>query len=469
MSDLSGSEGCVRHGGARGGVRGRRRWAMMSGDDEDDADGGDERGENALRNSVGLYVNQVGRARLLGKDEEVALFQILGDAEARVRDIFNGFPFAPSMYAGVLRSLADGRRRFDSVVSAELSGSCDAYRRMVPMFCECLGVAAVRARDGAPGAQEDLSACFGMLHFRHEVVEEMCETVENEVYAPYVAQKASCTPDKSEMGRLESRMGMHPSEFIESFGRLKKNLDACRAARSRIVESNLRLVMHVAKKCANRGCSIMDLVQEGSIGLMIAVRKFEYGRGNRFSTYATWWIRQTVNRAISSQSRTIRLPAHVMEAVHKMKSVESRAASAGVKASADDVIACEMGVSAERVRQLREADRQAVSLDGAIRAGDDATLGDLIADSTSANPADETDDNILRDEVGSLLSECLNEREQMVVKYHYGLGGVAQKTLEEIGELFNVTRERVRQVELEAIAKLRSSGRTGVLAKYLQH
>lgn len=468
MSELADSNGAARQGETRGDVRGRRRWANVSGDDAEGADGGDERGGDALDDPMGAYVRQAGEARLLSKDEETALFQIVAAAEERVRNAFNSLPFAAEMYIRVLRSLADGGRRFDSVVSDDFEGNCDSYRSMIPMFCECLAEADARSKNGPDWARAELAACFRALSFRHEVVEEMCDDAEQSLYAPYCKLLASPSSDPVGIQRLESAIGMPRDTFLEVFRGLRRDLDACQSARSRIVEANLRLVMYVARKYVRRECSFLDLVQEGSIGLMTAVRKFEYGRGLKFSTYATWWIRQTITRAVSSQSRTIRLPAHVVEAVHKMKSVESRAISAGARSFSDDVIAYEMGVSAERVRQLREADRQSVSLDSEIRTGEDTTLGDMIADTSSRSPAEEADSNILKSEVQELVRECLSERERLVVSYHYGLDGRAPKTLEAIGDLFNVTRERVRQVELEAMAKLRASGRIGVLAKYLQ-
>lgn len=427
---------------------------MVDDDDDFDDDYDDDRGGNNLKDTLGDYLRQIGKTRLLEKEEEVALFQIVNEAECKTRDIFNRFPFAPKMYIDVLYGLASGDRRFDGVVTDDYNGSCDTYRGLVPSFCACL----LHAKD-----QDELLRCIDVLSFRHDVVEEMCSDAEKSVYAAYCNKKASGMDADS----IEKDIGMSPDEFSKMFGELKKMMNACSMARSKIVESNLRLVVHTAKKYLHRGCSFMDLIQEGSIGLMTAVRKFEYKRGHKFSTYATWWIRQTITRALSNQSRTIRLPAHIVEAVHKVKSAESRCVSRLGHRACDASIANEVGVSVERLRQLREADRQTISLDSSIKEGEETTYGEMIPDSGAENPAEETDRNMLKDGVHKAL-ECLTERERLVLDYHYGLSDGISKTLEEIGRMFNVTRERVRQVEIEAIERLKSSGKVDMLAKLMQ-
>ena len=397
----------------------------VSVDDEED-----DRCGNSLKDLVGEYLRQIGKTRLLGRDEEVALFGIIGEAESRMRETFHSLPFAPKMYIDVLLGLASGERRFDGVVSEEYPCGCDTYRSLVPSFCACISNAS---------GTEEFVRCVDSLSFRSEVVEEMC---------------------------CDACRTMQNGEFVDAFSTIKEMMDTCNAARSRIVESNLRLVVHTAKKYLRRGCSFMDLIQEGNIGLTTAVRKFDSGRGHKFSTYATWWIRQAITRALSNQARTIRLPAHIVEAVHKLRSAESRHSSEYGRDANDLEIANEIGVSVDRLKQLRDADRQTVSLDWTIRDGDDATYGDMIPDAECASPSDGAESGMLKDGLRVAMS-CLTERERLVIDYHYGLSDGVQKTLEEIGKMFNVTRERVRQVEIDAMEKLRSSSSATVLAKFL--
>lgn len=447
--------------------RGVRISGSMEVKDEDrESDG------NRLSDSLGSYLRQIGQTRLLGKDEEVALFQIIEAAEEKTREIFHRFPFAPDMYMSVLEGVAHGDKRFDGVVSDDFHGSCDLYRKFVPEFRECLMSARAelerKVSSGEPSesARAELSRCLDALSFRQEVVEEMCENVRRGIFDPYMdAIDGKCDSRKADP--IASKMGMRPDAFVPMFRELISAMDASSLARSTLVEANLRLVVHMAKKYIHRGCPFMDLIQEGSIGLMTAVRKFEYRRGHKFSTYATWWIRQTITRALSNQSRTIRLPAHIVEAVQKLKSAEVRCMSRLGHRSSDEDIAREVGVSVERLRQLMDADRQTVSLDSAIRDGDDSTYSDVIPDVDCASPADETDGNMLKDEIRRALS-FLSERERLVIDYHYGLSDGSPKTLEEIGKLFNVTRERVRQVEIDAICNLRQSGNIEALARFLK-
>lgn len=433
-------------------------------DDEGDSGG------NSLVDTLGAYLKQIGQTRLLDKDEEVALFQIIESAETKTRDLFHRFPFAPDMYIHVLKSLESGDKRFDGVVSDGFNGNCDAYRKFVPSFCECLLSARKRLEESeCESARAELMRCLDVLSFRHEVVEDMCSDVENGIYNPYMSLvESSDDPENDKrIEGLKKRMGMPPDKFLSLFRELRNMISVSEFARSRIVEANLRLVVHTAKKYIHRGCPFMDLIQEGSIGLMTAVKKFEYKRGHKFSTYATWWIRQTITRALSNQSRTIRLPAHIVEAVNKLKNAEARCVSRLGHMSSDRAIADEIGVTVERLKQLREANKQTVSLDSVIRDGEDTTYGEVIPDTESASPAENTDGNMLKEEMRRVLS-CLTERERLVIDYHYGLSDGMAKTLEEIGHLFNVTRERVRQVEIDAMAKLRKSGNVAALARFLQ-
>lgn len=444
-----------------------------------------------LDDPVRMYLKQMGQVSLLTREEEVAISKRIEDAEQNVQRCVHRFGFIANAYLDVAYRLLDNEERFDRVILDKKIDSRERYMKGLAQLCAQIqqthqdasgsfrklyrskeAAKSVKARqaefDKVAGV---LVKFFGRLYFKHKVIEDFCSMIdEARDRVLRMQKKVALDPDNKELkehlAELELRMWMTADEMGEAYQELRKWLREARRAKDEMVEANLRLVISIAKKYTNRGLSFLDLIQEGNMGLMKAVEKFEYRRGYKFSTYATWWIRQAITRAIADQARTIRIPVHMVETIHKVSRVSRQMLQElGREATAEE-IGEKLGMSADKVREIMKIAQDPVSLETPIGEEEDSHLGDFIQDEDTPAPADAASQTILREVIEREL-HTLTPREEHVIKLRFGLYDGRTRTLEEVGKEFDITRERIRQIEAKALRKLRHPSRARHLKGFL--
>ena len=442
-----------------------------------------------LDDPVRMYLKQMGQVPLLTREQEVEISKRIESAELKAQEALFSVAIVSEFTLNLAEKLMNRDERFDRIVIDKKIENRETYFLALPNLIDrsrktqdrMYKTWAELRKEENPEARKKirskfrkqentLRGNFSKFFFKLKVFEEHIDNVISKDLTRISiihreidrAKKPKTQRDalidveelKQELEVIHDKNRIDPDKLVRLIGDVRHRLKEAHQAKTEMVEANLRLVISIAKKYTNRGLSFLDLIQEGNMGLMKAVEKFEYRRGYKFSTYATWWIRQAITRSIADQARTIRIPVHMIETLNKVMQVQKQLLQEYGHEPTPEEVAEEMSLPVERVQTIMKMAQQPISLQSPVGDGDDTNFGDFIEDKSAENPYDQTAFSLLREKIIDVL-DSLTERERRVLSLRFGLVDGYSRTLEEVGKQFQVTRERIRQIEAKALRKMR--------------